>query len=330
MNLLKKVIGKIYRVTIYKSVNLARGRKLATIYCNNPNDLYIITSHGLGDVVWMSVYLGAYLKKNNIKQDKVVIVTERKLSDIIDEFIPGLRYQFIQRKELIILQQYYSIYNNVNNVKLAVFPLVRMDKIGDIEFDVLSCSGAEMDSLYRIGAFGLDRKTESYPIINKKTASKGRIIFVPFVNSRNVIPVQIWERIVDIAKKTDRELLTNVGPNEKPIKGTTALTLGLKELVEDITEEDLVIGGRCGLIDWLFVAQKNIIILHSILANPKNKNEISRNRFAEWESFEYLHESIMPKESLNFVRDVRVKLTGGSIDLSEVNIKIDEFLGVRK
>ena len=28
-------------------------------------------------------------------------------------------------------------------------------------------------------------------------------------------------------------------PNEKPIKGTTALTLGLKELVEDITEEDL-------------------------------------------------------------------------------------------
>lgn len=320
-----KMLKRIYHLLLYKHICLYRGKKIVKRYCVDDNRYYIITSHGLGDVVWMCVYLKGFLDANNIEEKSVVIITEEKLSKIIKCFYPEYVFDFVSKKELISMQQYLSEKEHEDNIKLAVFPLVRVNNIGIIEFELLSHVGADMDMLYRVGCFSLKRGVETFPIINNGSTSVGRIILVPYVNSRNIIPIAVWEKIANICKKYNKEVYTNIGLEEKCISGTKALNIGLNEIAEFINEKDLVIGGRCGLIDWLFITKKNMIVLHSILRNADNKVKESRNNFAYWESFEELEQSVFGTNKNRFLKDIRLLVDDCNTDLTIVDKLIEEF-----
>ena len=77
-----------------------------------------------------------------------------------------------------------------------------------------------------------------------------------------------------------------------------------------INKNDLVISGRCGLADYLFVLQKNIITLHAITNQDDSPLAIAHNNFARWESFSQIKKS-HDEFGEFFVEDIRVSLSDG-------------------
>lgn len=332
-NLIYKVYNRFFR----SYIKYFKGKKYLQRFCADSEKYYLVTSHGIGDVAWMCVYLKAFLDANNINNEKVVILTQKKLYGIISLFYNGFSYIYCEKEELIDIQIYLSNTKNFfHNIKLAIFPLVRVDKLGGKEFELLSKAGADMDRLYRIGCFSLPMGTERVPQIRKNNINKNfeerkKIILVPYVNSRNIIPIEIWNKIVSILKKYDIEIYTNANKSEQCLNGTKLLKTDLRDIPHVIGENDLVIGGRCGLMDWLFIAQKNIIVLHSIIENNINEYTKARNNFAKWESFSDIKKANPRVFNQKFVKDVRLEIKANKeTDLTEIITVLQNYYGEKE
>ena len=330
------LIYKVYNRLFKSDIKYFKGKKYLQRFCADSEKYYLITSHGIGDVAWMCVYLKAFLDANNINNEKVVILTQEKLYGIISLFYNRYSYICCKKEELIAIQIYLSnTKRTFHNIKLAIFPLVRVNKLGRTEFELLSKAGADMDRLYRIGCFSLPMGTERMPQIKKKNTNKNierkRIILVPYVNSRNIIPIELWNKIVIILKRYDIDIYTNVDKSEQCLNGTKLLTTNLKDIPYVIGENDLVIGGRCGLMDWLFIAQKNIIVLHSIMGDNINEFTTARNNFAEWESISDIKKANPGVFNQKFVKDVRLEIKANKeTDLNELITVLKNYYGEKE
>lgn len=321
---------KVYSKFFLRKVEYIKGKRYLQKTCTDSKKYYIVTSHGIGDVAWMCVYLKGFLNANNIIDEKVVILTQKKMYGIISLFYPQYLYKYCEKNELINVQMYLSNTKKVfNNIKLAIFPMLKPSKIGWLEFDLLSRTGADMDLLYKIGCFSIPKCTAQIPQIQSFQSNKRKkIVLVPYVNSRNKIPIKLWNEIVLALKKYDIDIYTNCENQDQCLDGTELLRVDLKDIPKVIGDDDLVIGGRCGLMDWLFIAQKNIIVLHSIIKNYNDKFIEARNNFASWESFEIIKKNNFDIFNQKFVKDIRLEIEADeTADINELLIALQGFYG---
>lgn len=295
-NFIYRMAVMIYREIQYRQ-NMKKGKKIArSIIKNDKKTFFLVTSHGIGDVVWMCSYLQEYIEKNDIHD--MIIITEKKMNGIISQYYKESNIVNLGHDDLILLGRYACLSNKEHdNLKAGIYPLLKRNRSMNYEYELISTIGGEMDMLYKYGCFDLPYDAKFALPISKTKAKenyikeygivyKRSLILIPYANSRNFIPVQIWESIVEYYGNQGWAVYTNIkDKNEKAIKGSRGICLALEDIADVAKYAGLVITARCGLGDYLFLSQCNIIFLHSIIENPKDKMQSLNNKFALRESF---------------------------------------------
>lgn len=167
------------------------------------------------------------------------------------------------------------------------------------EYSLLSHIGADMDICYKFGCFSLPFQTKiakpralishekMEQIYKDNKISDGRaVLLVPYVNSRLNIPIKIWKELA--AKLAQKGITVYVNMPREDMGSSPyihSLVLSLDEIASAAKRIGCVITGRCGLADWLFLNECNMVILHSYMSYAKTESEKRPSRFGLTESF---------------------------------------------
>lgn len=289
---IKKNLKKIY-VPYY--LMCIRGAIQAFRYIYRKEKVYFVSSHGIGDIVWLCAY-AANFRKENIKE--IILITENHSIKMAECFRVFDRIIGLNRKDLMALGYFSSSsFNKNKNLIHGIYPKLRKNQqeFTD-ECRLLACLHMEMYHAYKYGCLKLSRTAqiklpeirkadfEFYHYINKNKEMENRtIVLMPYVNSRHPIPWTTWSCIASALKKRGFYVLTNVkNEAELILPGSEALMVPLEYLPTAINYYGYCISARCGAADWLFLAQSNLTVLHYVKGDDK---EEALNLFAQVESF---------------------------------------------
>lgn len=313
------LIGLLYPINIY------RGKKVSEKINAKDNCTYIVCSYGIGDTVWMLSFAKNYIDLHGIVSYKFICL--KRDAALIHAYFPKAECIHVRRKEISLL----GVYASVNKEKYISFmyPRIKSRKETLNELDLFSSLAIDMDVFYKYGCFDLDYnmpflspdllfcEEEAYDIIDKKCIPQSKsVLLIPDVHSRIHIPCEFWRDISYELFKMGYKVYTNTSNvNEKGIGGTEPLYTSLEVLPLIAGHMGCVISGRCGLCDWLFVNECNLIVLHSYKSETKTRQEKQMSDFGRKETL------LGTKDRCglnNTVFEVRVNTNDSIIQHSEI------------
>lgn len=296
-----KLLKKIYYArcfsTIVYPITVVRGKQAAHKLKFSKDNTYMVCSHGIGDVVWMAAYFQGFSDANSLQN--IVFICDTNHCGILQQFYPDTACIGLTRKKLILLGWYADSGICENNLSAVIFPRLKRAKVMDRELSLFSRIGLEMDICYKFGCFSLPYQTKiTLPqslvnevrieqILKDYGISEGKtVVLVPYVNSRLNIPIKLWKELA--AKIAQKGIMVYVNMPKEDMGNSPyirSLALSLDEIPSIVKRAGCVITGRCGLADWLFLNECNMVVLHSYMSNAKTEREKTQSRFGRAESF---------------------------------------------
>lgn len=115
-----------------------------------------------------------------------------------------------------------------------------------------------LEKMYCCGVFGLPWDTQPYQPVNFAEYSdlevipEGRaVILSPYAKSVTALPGVVWEQVVTHYTNKGYQCFTNVAGEEKPLKGTMAISPLISEMKSVVERAGIFVGIRSGLCDVL-------------------------------------------------------------------------------
>jgi hypothetical protein len=239
----------------YMCFRLIRGliiyRKLLKTGCET---IFTAPYTGTGDIYLSGLYLGDYLKQNNIKKYVFVIVSGacKKTASIFNfENVVQIKPKYAD--DLIKL-------NDFNHKSLNIITL-NDGWNNDIQW-LRGYNGLNFEHMFRHFVFGFDdsyklkhpkltdRQTEvddifeEYGLIKNKT-----VILAPYSNTLFDLPTDFLEEVTEIFASKGYVVCTNCAGKEKPVNGTKSVFFPLDLAKQFMDNAGIFIGVRSGLCD---------------------------------------------------------------------------------
>lgn len=337
MRIKKKIFINLLDFTgLLYPINIYRGKKVSQKINAEDNCTYIVCSYGIGDIVWMLSFAKNYIDLHGIVSYKFVCL--KRDAVLIHAYFPKAECVNVSRKEISLL----GVYASVNKEKYISFmyPRIKSRKETLNELDLFSSLAIDMDVFYKYGCFDLDYnmpflrpdlsfcEEEAYDIINKKCIPRLKsVLLIPDVHSRINLPRELWKDISHELFQMGYKVYTNTSDiNEKGIDGTEPLYTSLETLPLIANHMGCVISGRCGLCDWLFVNECNLIVLHSYKLKTKTRQEKQMSSFGRKETL------LGTKDRCglnNKIFEVRVNTNGSINQYSEIFNYVKDIFGLK-
>lgn len=219
--------------------------------------------NALGDIYFMISYWPAFARKRNIDY-AVFCVTNSALAEVIHMFGDYL-VEVYEQKELDAMIQ-SAIYTKDENCFIA-----HQDRPYVVNLSkALYIKRIPLEQIYCCGVYGLPVGTKpAKPNANKHiyknivTIPEGKsVIFSPYAKSVTAIDPTVWSNAVAYYSGAGYKCYTNVIGDEKPLKGTEAISPSLLEIRSVVERAGTFIGIRSGLCDILREAKAKKIALY--------------------------------------------------------------------
>lgn len=219
--------------------------------------------NALGDIYFMISYWPAFAKMRKIGY-AVFYVTDSTLADVIHMFGDYL-VEVYEQKELDSMIQ-SAIYTQDENCFIA-----HQDRPYVVNLSkALYIKKIPLEQIYCCGVYGLPLGTRpAKPNANKRiyknisNIPEGRsVVFSPYAKSVTAIDPKVWDDAVTYYIGAGYKCYTNVIGDEKPLKGTDAISPSLLEIRSVVERAGTFIGIRSGLCDILREANAKKIALY--------------------------------------------------------------------
>lgn len=299
-----------WHLSIYKG-----GRELRNI--NDGNKFIFVFSCGIGDIVWSSSFLQAYIEENNITGKILILCLKRDLR-ILQTYYPNFEYKCLGKEMLECVTKYSSI-KRIENVKATIYPVSDIRKHIQVKSKCYADLGMEMDTCYKRGCFQLSDNVplkkpdlsiyldQALSIIREKHMPENKtVVLVPFINSRIQMPLGYWEKIADILIHLGYQVYTNISSLDgEYVKNTTPLYTSLEVLPLVIKYVGYAVSARCGLADWLYVNECRMSIIHTFKTDKTMSfDEHIKSKYGKLESFSDMGNRCQLKKILEYRIDV--------------------------
>lgn len=208
----------------------------------------------LGDIYFCMSYLPYFSEKRNIK-DIVICVSSKACADVVRLF--GEKAEVMSQKELdsAIQAVFTTQYKNAFVAHQDRPYLVNLHR-------ALRVKKIPLEDIYRTGIFGLSESAKPVRPINWEDYAEldgipegQAAILSPYAKSVTALPEKIWTEIVSDLKAKGYLVFTNTVGDEKPLKGTDAISPSIPEIKSVAERAGLFIGIRSGLCDVLRTAK---------------------------------------------------------------------------
>lgn len=215
----------------------------------------------LGDIYYMMSYLPYYLQKRQI--DKYVIcVIGNAGGQVVSLFGE-------QNKEILSQKEMDETIQGALYMQAKDFYIAHQDRPYVVNLHkALYSLKISLEKMYCCGVFGLDSETKPYEPYNFYTyfdiesIPKGKsVILSPYAKSVTVLQENIWMDIVSYYKENNYMCFTNVVGDEKPLKGTVAISPRICEMQSVVERAGNFVGLRSGICDVIKTARANKIAL---------------------------------------------------------------------
>lgn len=272
------------------------------------NTIHVLSiSSAIGDNCYGLTYLKAF--KDNHVESRIVLIANKKYADLFYTYhycyddvifvspikarrIASLYFNQYYRDKLLKLQKANLLINNyIMSYFTFDFLVATQMPFKPIEFI--------KTWLYHIN----DSSKISLPHVNdSKVRFKNKtIIFIPYANS-TLVNVS-W--FTDFAKKAkvsipDIDLFSNIHGNEQPIENTNELRCSLIDLYNLSRENCIIIGTRCGLMD--FIVSSGVTIFPLLFENTFLHN----SELSEW-GFNAKDPILISNDNYNYSMDLLIQ-----------------------
>lgn len=257
-------------------------------YCFSENTYYILCPYGIGDLLLWGGAIKIFREKHpNII--RVCLIVKKSLENIaegylsVDEVIASdtLRDQlmiFSLKWHIWELKNYY--WGHVRHDWDFGQTVMSDGKVMGKGFEILP--GVILDKpigseVWISGQFEtpkLDLKncmTYNFDLTNT-------VVLMPYAKSVPLINESFWKSLVECLSQAGYKVVTNIAGNEKPIAGTTALSLSISETVQFCSVCKAVVSLRSGFCDLLGVMTD----IPLFIVNPKQEEFNSFNVCVLW------------------------------------------------
>ncbi len=208
--------------------------------------------NALGDIYFMMSYWPAFASKRNVKE-AVFCVADAVLADVIHMF-DDHPVEVYEQKDLDSMIQSVICTKDENSF------IAHQDRPYVINLSkALYLKRIPLEKIYCCGVYGLPADTVPakprsgmHIFGDIESIPKGRaIIFSPYAKSVTAIDPMVWTDAVKYFTAAGYKCYTNVVGNEKPIRGTEAISPSLMEMRSVVERAGTFIGIRSGLCDIL-------------------------------------------------------------------------------
>lgn len=238
------------------------------------------------------------MKKNSISLKCSVVCTARDAS-IVKLYLPNASIFSIDKDSLSLLGIYaQSCLCRDKRIKALIYPPFMRTHLSEFQLRSFAEVGEEMDVFYKYGCFNLDEKIafekpnlsgyveEANKFIKNNGIRHGFVLLIPYTNSRIEVSRRYWEKIAKGLNDKGYAVYTNVDVrNRDEIEGTLPIAIPLEIIPLIIKKCGCVISSRCGLADWIFVNECNLIVLHAFKQGKSNVDDVVQSSFGRKESF---------------------------------------------
>ncbi len=235
--------------------------------------IFLCPYTGTGDIYLIGTFLEAYLKKNQIT-DYVLVVVSNACARVASVFSVQKIYRIDGPEECRCLVKYYMVFPEKCDMK------VLNDSWGDIYTNpvqwIRGLHGMDFATMFRKFVFDLEEgERPVHPVFKDASArikeleekyalKKGRtVILAPYATTLTDMPNSFWEAIATKLRADGWEVCTNCGQDEESvIAGTKDVFFPLDIAPQFIAWAGMFIGVRSGLCDVISGADAKKIILY--------------------------------------------------------------------
>ena len=219
--------------------------------------LVICPYAALGDVYTALSFLPQYCLKNKIKSTAVLVVGNacRQVAEMFDTG----NVMALDRAAMDELIQAVLFTEEKNCIIAHHDRPYTNDNIRCLDKHFVS-----FDDCYRFGVYGLPEEaqpalpTKAVPFKSKEQIEKNNtVILSPYAKSMVQLPETFWKTMAEDYEREGRIVCTNVAGDEKPVKGTKALSIPINQMISAAEYAGCFVGIRSGLCDILSTAKCN-------------------------------------------------------------------------
>jgi hypothetical protein len=233
--------------------------------------LIVCPNNALGDVYWTLSFLPAHCEKHGINE-VAVVVTGNGCRQVAELFQIN-RIFVLDRVDMDELLQ-AILFVHERNCIISHHDRPYTDNI----IRYLDKHFLSFTDYYRCAVFGLDKDTKpalptgNVAFTGTEQIEKGNtVILSPYAKSMVQIPDIFWESLAADYQKKEYLVCTNVAGDEKPVKGTKALSVSINQMVSAAEYAGCFIGIRNGLCDVLDTARcKKVTVFPDCIYSTTN------------------------------------------------------------
>lgn len=215
-----------------------------------PNTFFLFCPFSaLGDIYIMMSYLPYYLKTRDIERC-VVCVIGNACAQVVRLFGDYLVDTFSQENLDEIIQA--ALYERAKNIFIPHQDRPYVVKLYKALYD----RKISLEQMYCCGVFGLPKDTQPFEAsvfseyAKLEMIREGRaVIFSPYAKSITTFADSFWDKVVTYWLDQGYQCFTNVAGDEKPLRGTFAISPKISEIKSVVERAGTFVGIRSGLCD---------------------------------------------------------------------------------
>lgn len=224
---------------------------------------YIVCPYGLGDTLYVSAFVKELKKQHGIKSVSLIVKESHaaiaEMFDAVDEII--------RSDKLVEKLNVFSISTETWQLKNYLYGHFKKS-VQQINYEEYDEKKYSMLELYRKFVMNIEEDSPLDMITYKNEnddhlnfISDASVIIAPYAHTAKLLPVVFWEKVVDVLLNKGYEVYTNIAKNEKEIKGSRALCVGLADIAKCAETAKCVISIRSGLCDVLAFTKARLIVI---------------------------------------------------------------------
>ena len=225
----------------------------ASVYNRIKKEEHIIVfCSALGDIFAGGMYFQEYEKKIQTNDIKIVIASEGVYRTAHLFNIKNI--EVITEKEMDALIKFIFFYGVGNKdivVCSCIHTLDAMARYKKISFPKFWAKYFfRLEDSYEVHFPSIwDRELRETELVNKGLIKGKSIILAPYANSVENLPFQFWEELVEIFRKMNYQIFTNIVGKQRAVKGTIGIKIPLHRIGNYLEYAGHFISLRSGLCD---------------------------------------------------------------------------------